>query len=319
MTSLTKQTMTDQFAYWRRAPRVEPLEKVSGQEYVIVGCGTSYNLAMALAAAFNEQGLAATPVPGGEWVARRQSYKADARVVTVIALSRSGETTETVQAAAMSKDAGMRVIGITCAPDSSLAKASTVEIYAETDPREGIVMTTSASLMLLEGLRLAGVEIGDDVAAAAEAMLAQMLQAGDALLRGQTQFVYLGGGALYGVAVEGALKLQEMSLSHTQAFHPLEYRHGPISLVDDKTSVVMLYHPDTRDAEALLVQELQAKGARVIGLGGPGDISFPVDAGAEQLGLIYLPTLQMIGEMVAADKNIDTASPRHLTKVVMLV
>ena len=79
--------------------------------------------------------------------------------------------------------------------------------------------------------------------------------------------------------MEGALKLMEMSQIMTQAFHPLEYRHGPISLVDEQTAAIMLYSSDQKEAEIKLVEELRDKGAVVIGFGGPGDIEFAVDAG----------------------------------------
>jgi glucosamine--fructose-6-phosphate aminotransferase (isomerizing) len=104
----------------------------------------------------------------------------------------------------------------------------------------------------------------------------------------------------------------------TQAFHPLEYRHGPISLVDERTAVIMLHSADRRDAEAKLVGELQEKGARVIGFGGPGDASFAIDCEPVLMGLACLPALQLLGERAAQARNIDTVSPRHLTKVVTL-
>jgi glucosamine--fructose-6-phosphate aminotransferase (isomerizing) len=120
------------------------------------------------------------------------------------------------------------------------------------------------------------------------------------------------------VALEGALKLMEMSQIFTQAFHPLEYRHGPISLVDDRTVAVMLYSADRLAGEAKLARELQEKGARVIGFGGPGDASFEVACAPEFAGLACLPALQLLGERAAQAHNIDTVAPRHLTKVVRL-
>ena len=180
-------------------------------------------------------------------------------------------------------------------------------------------MTSSASLMLLLGLRMAGVGVTPAVAREAEA-LARKLDAQTAgLLPGRSHFVYLGGGALYGVCLEASLKLQEMSQSYTQAFHPLEYRHGPVSLLDERTVVVMLYDPHTRDEEAQLVQELREKGALVVGFDGPGDVSLPVTVTDDHLrGLVYLPALQLLGERVAQRRNVDTVAPRHLTKVVKL-
>ncbi|MGO7309828.1 SIS domain-containing protein, partial [Rhizobium ruizarguesonis] len=79
------------------------------------------------------------------------------------------------------------------------------------------------------------------------------------IIADRSHFVFLGGGPLFCVALEGALKLMEMSQIMTQAFHPLEYRHGPISLVDGNTVAVMLYTSDQREAETKLVGELREK------------------------------------------------------------
>ncbi len=130
-------------------------------------------------------------------------------------------------------------------------------------------------------------------------------------LGNRSHFVYLGGGAQYGVAVEGALKLMEMSQVFTQSFHPLEYRHGPISLVDERTVAVLLYSADQRAAEAKLAGELIDKGALVVGIGGEGNISFAVPAEPALAGLVYLPALQLLGERVAQSRKLDTAAPRH--------
>jgi glucosamine--fructose-6-phosphate aminotransferase (isomerizing) len=110
----------------------------------------------------------------------------------------------------------------------------------------------------------------------------------------------------------------EMSQVFTQGFHPLEYRHGPISLVDERTAAVMLYSAGQKEAEAKLVRELQEKGARVIGFGGPGDAGFDVRCDAAFSGLACMPALQLLGERAAQARNIDTSAPRHLTKVVTL-
>ncbi|MGO8657155.1 glucosamine-fructose-6-phosphate aminotransferase, partial [Rhizobium ruizarguesonis] len=82
-------------------------------------------------------------------------------------------------------------------------------------------------------------------------------------------------------------------------FCPLEYRHGPISLVDGKTVAVMLYSSDQREAETKLVGELREKGAVVIGVGGPGDLELAVDVDLSLAGLVVLPALQVLGERAA--------------------
>ena len=307
-----------QFDYWRQVAPPAALTDRSAT-HIVVGCGTSYNLALSIAAALNAAGLRALAVPAGEWVLRPASYlPTDAKGVQVIALSRSGETTETLQAARVSRARGLRVTGITCALGSALSGASDVALEFATHPAEGVVMTASASLMLLAGYALAGHPADDALAFRAEALASAMEAVPAEAYAGRSHFVFLGGGSNYGVALEGALKLQEMAISYTQAFHPGEYRHGPVSLVDHRTAIVMLYHPDTARDEAALVAELQAKGAWVLGLGGPGDISLAVGSGAPLCGLEVLPALQMLGECHAVAHGIDTTAPRHLTKVVVL-
>ena len=312
----TLRSISGQFPYWRSARMPAPLQDPSRLR-VVIGCGTSYNLALSVAAAMNVAGYRAIGVPAGEWLARPQAYTQEAGV-EIVALSRSGETTETVQAAAASRARGLRVIGITCAPGSGLSAASDQAIEFATHPEEGIVMTASASLMLLAGYALAGLPVGGEVATRAGALLDRFAAVPIDAYAQRRHFVFLGGGAQYGVALEGALKLQEMALCFTQGFHPGEYRHGPVSLLDAATAIVMLYSADTAGHEAVLAAELQAKGAWVLGLGGPGDVSLPVASEGALAGAEVLPVLQMLGECYAQAKGIDTTAPRHLTKVVVL-
>jgi glucosamine--fructose-6-phosphate aminotransferase (isomerizing) len=179
-------------------------------------------------------------------------------------------------------------------------------------------MTASASLMLLLGLQLLGYAPEPSLIDVATGLLDSMDGRLPGLGAGRSHFVFLGSGPQYGIALEAALKLQEMSQVFTQAFHPLEYRHGPISLVDEGSAAVILYGAVQQQAEATLARELQEKGALVIGFGGPGDLSLPVPLGAATAGLAALPALQLLGERVAQSRNIDTVAPRHLTKVVTL-
>ncbi|MEF2071633.1 SIS domain-containing protein [Consotaella aegiceratis] len=315
--SPTEQTIFEQFDYWRAAIRPTTPAQPSGTA-VFVGCGTSYNLALSLAAQSNRLGRSAIAVPGGEWATRADAYCVDWRKAHVYALSRSGETTETVAAAKASRNAGGFVTAITVEPESTLAKSCDEAIVAATHPQEGIVMTTSASLMLLLGLQAMGVGLSASLPDAARTLLEALDARHAPSLAGRSHFVFLGGGALYGVALEGALKLMEMSQSFTQGFHPQEYRHGPVSLIDGKSTVILLYS-DQVEAEAMLAGELQEKGALVVGFGGPGDIRFDVSVALPEKGLACLPALQLLGERRAQACGLDTVSPRHLTKVVTLV
>jgi glutamine---fructose-6-phosphate transaminase (isomerizing) len=312
----TEQTIFEQFPYWSKAiGAIEPPREA--EVLVFVGCGSSYYIALALAAIANDGGRRAIAVPGGEWLVRPQSYLANWRSTHVVTLSRSGETTETVAAAKASRAAGAFVTAITVEAESSLAKNCDRLVAAGTHPVEGVVMTVSASLMLLLGIQLLGRTVSPAVVDAARKLLDDVDAELPALIAGKSHLVYLGGGANYGIACEGALKLMEMSQIYTQAFHPLEYRHGPISLVDDATMAVMLYSGE-REAEAKLVREIVDKGGRVIGIGGPGDASFALGVDPVVSGLACLPALQLLGERAAQSRNINTVAPRHLTKVVML-
>jgi len=310
----TEKSIFEQFEFWKSTPKLPAIAQ-RGDNYVVVGCGTSYNLAMSAAIALNESGFSAIAVPGNEWLRRPQSYRAALQNAHVIAISRSGETTEVVQAASTSRSNGLPVTAITCDGASSLVAIADRTFATETHPDEGIVMTCSASLMLLLALQFADVST-ETAASAAQTLLAQLASYKASYLEGRTHFVFLGGGPLYGIAAEGALKLQEMSLAVTETYHPLEYRHGPISVADHRSLVVMLYHPDTRDQEESLAGELAAIGAFVVGFGGPGDISLEIGGPVDVRGLVCLPALQLLGLELARTRGLDTRAPRHLTKVV---
>jgi glucosamine--fructose-6-phosphate aminotransferase (isomerizing) len=313
----TEQTIFEQFSYWQKAlkPVAPPHE---AELNVYVGCGTSYNLALSLAALSNEAGRPAIAMPGGEWLNRPQLHWPQWQKTHVIGLSRSGETSEMVAAAKASRAGGAFFTAITAEPDSAFAKNCDRLLVAETHPMEGIVMTASASLMLLLGIVDLGYQVPVSLVDTARRVLEQTDAGMTSLLHSRSHIVYLGGGHLYGIALEGALKLMEMSQVFTQTFHPLEYRHGPISLVDEHTAAVMLHSQGEPASEADLVGELQEKGARVLGFGGPGDVSLPVDCAPALAGLAVLPALQLLGERAAQAHNLDTAAPRHLTKVVRL-
>lgn len=317
MPTITEAVIRGQFPFWDKALR-QTLPEVRATSVVITGCGSSYYLAQALACAFNANGTRTIAVPGAEWARRPECYLADTGDVLVIGLSRSGTTSETVQAIRSSRARGWRTLAISCEPRSAILLAAEQGVCLPTDLDEGVVMSVSASLMLLAGLRMAGVALPDHVADVAASAMARLDAGLAALLPGRSHFVYLGGGMNFGVATEGCLKLQEMSLSYSQSFHPMEYRHGPVSLVDDKSMVVMLYSGDTAGEEAVLTAELQAKGARVIGLNGPGDLSIDLGLSEAANTLACLPTLQLLGEKVALSKGINSETPRHLTKVVIL-
>ena len=317
MPSITEAVIKDQFTYLREHLNQDLPELPQGKR-VFIGCGTSYYLAQTLAAVSNMLGQPAVAAPSADWMQFPGAHLATTQDAVVIGLSRSGSTTETVAAIKSSRSQGHPTVAISCEKDSAIINSADAGIYLPTDPREGIVMTVSASLMLLAGLRLLGVPIGEVDINAAQSIL-EVLENRSDILDPMEHFVFLGGGPLYGIACEGALKLMEMSINPAQPFHPMEYRHGPVSLIGDRSLVVMLYTFETSSEEVLLTRELQQKGARVIGLGGPGDIEIgAASKGGLTDAIRYLPALQLLGERAAVARAIDTETPRHLTKVVIL-
>ncbi len=314
----TEKVIFEQFPYWEKAIGSNAASGGADDLLVFVGCGTSFNLALSLAAYANSLKRRAIAVPGAEWLNRPSYFWPEWQKTHVVALSRSGETSETVAAAKVSRAAGAFVTAVTVEPESALAKNCDQLICSPTHPDEGIVMTVSASLMVLLSLQMIGQTVPASIVASARQLANTLDTSLPDIIEDRSHFVFLGGGPLFGIALEGALKLMEMSQLMTQAFHPLEYRHGPISLVDEKTAVIVLYSSDQRDAEAKLVGELREKGAVVIGFGGPGDLELPVDVDLSLAGLAVLPALQILGERAAQARHIDTVSPRHLTKVVTL-
>jgi glucosamine--fructose-6-phosphate aminotransferase (isomerizing) len=140
-------------------------------------------------------------------------------------------------------------------------------------------------------------------------------------LSARDHILVLGTGCAHGVAHEGALKLMEVSLAHAQAFHHLELRHGPISIVDAETLVVSLVTTDVAPHEPQLAAELAGYGAAVLRVGrapgAPGiDVPQAPDGAAE--ALLCLPALQLLALRRAEVRAIDPDRPRNLDAVVRL-
>lgn len=321
MPTMTERVIRAQFPVWEEVLVMEPPDLGTGP-LVVVGCGTSYYLAQILASVANASGRPAVAVPAAEWQLRPETYLADPDRVRplVLGLSRSGATTETIAALAASRQRGHATAALTCEPQSPICAAADRAFVLPTDAREGIVMSVSASAMLLAGLRGLGVALPPRLPALARDLMDRMGEVAPPLVQGRDYVVYLGAGPLHGLAREGALKLQEMSLTHAQAFHPMEFRHGPVSLIDGRSLVVLLAAQASAAEEARLSAELGAKGAAVIGFGAPGDLAFdlPADLPDAVRAVAILPALQLLGEIVARSKGLDSTAPRHLTKVVVL-
>jgi len=310
------------------------------RQVVFTGCGSTYYLSQTAAFFFQSlTGLPARGCPGSEIALFGVQALPDPRRTLLIAVSRSGSTTETLLAVDRFRAlGGPGVWAITCYPASPLAQAADLVLPAEAAQEQSVAQTRSFTSMLLLAQTLAVALAANDATAERLRRLPTALsdllsRVGDLPRRLGAdleieRLYFLGGGPLYGLAGEAMLKTKEMSLTHTGAYHPLEFRHGPMSMVNGRTLVVGLLS-DTGLAEELrLLQEMQGLGARILALAGDGTawhswrpdhlLQVPGGLGEGERGLLYLPLLQLMAYHRALAKGLDPDMPHNLTAVVTL-
>ena len=142
------------------------------------------------------------------------------------------------------------------------------------------------------------------------------------------RYIILGQGIYYGVANECMNKMKEMGLSNSEGYYDLEYRHGPMSLVDENTLIVCLSNKACRDGDKALMEQMKSYGATVAVLGGElgdtfdqiADYVYSMDKGWNdmQYSAIIGFIGQLLGYYIADSKNLDADSPRHLTQAIVL-
>jgi glucosamine--fructose-6-phosphate aminotransferase (isomerizing) len=130
---------------------------------------------------------------------------------------------------------------------------------------------------------------------------------------------FLGSGIRYGLACEANLKMKEMTLTHSEPFHFLEFRHGPMSMVGETALVCGLLSDSSREQEARVLAEMQTLGARVVGLGESGtDVEFGSGLPEDVRAVLYLPVLQLMAFYRSLAKGLDPDRPHNLGAVVKL-
>jgi glucosamine--fructose-6-phosphate aminotransferase (isomerizing) len=140
------------------------------------------------------------------------------------------------------------------------------------------------------------------------------------------QFFFLGSGPYYGLACEAMLKMKEMSLSYSEAFHFLEFRHGPMSMVNSRTLIVGLLSETAFLHEATVLKDMASLGAKILavtpketGLGGKHDqILLPAGLSDLERGPLYLPILQLLAFYRSLNNGKDPDQPTNLRAVVHL-
>jgi glucosamine--fructose-6-phosphate aminotransferase (isomerizing) len=133
------------------------------------------------------------------------------------------------------------------------------------------------------------------------------------------RFYFLGSGILYGLACEVNLKLKEMTLTHSEPFHFLEFRHGPMSMVNEKAVIVGLVSESNFSHEKAVLNEVQTLGGKTVALGESRvDIAFGSDIPESVRSVLYLPVLQLMAFYRSLAKGLNPDRPNNLEAVVKL-
>jgi len=133
------------------------------------------------------------------------------------------------------------------------------------------------------------------------------------------RFYFLGSGIRYGLACEVNLKMKEMTLTHSEPFHFLEFRHGPMSMVNEKAVVVGLVSDSNFSHEKAVLNEMRDFGGKIVGLADSGaDIAFESGLPESVRGVLYLPVLQLMAFYRSLAKGLNPDSPNNLKAVVRL-
>lgn len=300
-------------------------------QILFTGCGSTYYLSYAAAALMQTlAGISARPAPGGDLVMYPQMFYPQDGKTLLVAVSRSAETTETVVAARSFVNQKLgRVWVITNYDHRPLNPFGEVNVVISHGQEQSIAQTASFASMFVACTSLAAILGGrDDLLA----QMAGLPERGEHLLEhykplaqqwGENQQIdrvyFLGSGSRYGLACEGNLKMKEMSLTHSEAFHFLEFRHGPISMVNEKALVIGLLSDTNRKEEAAVIEQAKSLGGHTLTIGEKdADVEFASGLPEEIRDVLYLPAMQWLAFHRSLAKGLDPDRPNNLSAVVKL-
>ncbi len=316
---------------------------MKARRFVIVGCGTSWHAG--LVGEYLLENIARIPVEveyGSEFRYRNPIiYKDD----VVIAISQSGETADTLAAVDLAKEHGATVLGICNVVGSSIARETHAGVYTHAGPEIGVASTkaftaqvtvlTMLSLMLGQERETLSYQQFKKMVEELHGIpekIAKVLEQNDyirqlaELYKDAHNFLYLGRGYLYPVALEGALKLKEISYIHAEGYPAAEMKHGPIALIDENMPVVFLATRDKIYEKVLNnIEEVKSRGGRVIAIATEGDTVLPKmvdhiievpDVPEALAPLVTVVPLQLLAYHAAVLRGNDVDQPRNLAKSV---
>lgn len=318
-------------------------ELLYANRYIIVACGTSWHAALIGKQLIED--LARIPVE----VAYASEFRYRNPIIgpndVVMSISQSGETADTLAAIALAREQGAFTYSICNSVGSSISRIAQTGTYIHVGPEIGVASTKAFTgqvtvlamfalalawprkavpLERLERLTTDLLSIPQHI----ETILSQADTIKELSKRfaHTTNFIYLGRGYNFPVALEGALKLKELSYIHAEGYPAAEMKHGPIALVDENIPIVVVV-PRGRTYEKIIsnIEELKARNGRIIGIVSEGDdeivkltdyhITVPEIAHELEPLLTVIP-LQLLSYYIAVEKGCDVDQPRNLAKSV---
>ncbi len=314
----------------------------------IIACGTAYYAGSVARYAFEK--LAGLPVDVE--VASEFRYRSPAVMpgTLAVAVSQSGETADTLAALRWCKDEGLKTAAVVNVHSSTMAREADLVWPTHAGPEIGVASTKAftAQLSALLSLAVCAARQRGRITAHEEAHLVQVLLESPGLisqalamdadiarithkLSKARDVIYLGRGGMYPLALEGALKLKEISYIHAEGYAAGELKHGPIALIDENTPVVVIAPDDSLfEKTASNVQEVAARGGRVILItDAPEKMPALSEDAARTLTIVKAPTcdafiaplvysvpIQLLAYHTAVHKGTDVDQPRNLAKSV---
>ena len=310
---------------------------------VMLGAGASWITAQV--AKFMIEELAAIPVEvdySSEFRYRRPPI--DKRTM-IIAVSQSGETADTIAAMEEGRARGAHLLAITNTVDSSIARKADAQLYTRCGP-ETSVTTTKCFLTQLEAYYLFAIHLAARMGRLSDADAGKLLQPAFAI-PGQIKaifesepniqqiarkyaqardFLFLGRGINYPIALEGALKLKEISYIHAEGYSAGEMKHGPIALIDDKMPVVVIIPNDNLFEKSMSnLKEVESRNGRIIAVTNhataelksvAAEIIEVPETNRMLTPVLMTVPLQLLAYHIASERGTDVDQPRNLAKSV---
>ncbi|HCE45951.1 MAG TPA: glutamine--fructose-6-phosphate transaminase (isomerizing) [Lentisphaeria bacterium] len=321
---------------------LNPQELVGINRIIIAACGTSLHAGMVGEYYFED--LADIPAEVEQAAEFRYRNPIIQPGTMIIAISQSGETADTLAAVREAQNKGAKVAGICNVVGSTIARETGRGVYLHAGPEIGVASTKAftcqVSVLLMMALkfgrtrrlsRQAGIELVEDIRRIPELVKRVLANAKDIekIARKYAKandFFFIGRGYLYPVAIEGALKLKEISYVHAEGYHAAELKHGPIALLDEKVPVLALANNvPGKDKIIGNMQECKARKAPVIALATEGDNEISRHAD----DIIWIPecsnytvpvpsvvALQLLAYYIARERGCPIDQPRNLAKSV---